>query len=344
MQTRALFDHIRGHLIEQRRNLAGWLQSTPAPERMMRLNAASDHAVSARLELLDVAIQKAEDQTLGMCEVCHDTVNARLLLMDYTSCVCLEHYTPEERRRLERELELSQVVQRALLPQVLPEIPGVQVAAFSRPAEIVGGDYFDFFRFRDGTYGLAIADVAGHGVSAGMIMASVQTALHTLVPLSETPLEVVQQLNRFFSRNVHVTMFITLFLARLDPASLILSYCNAGHNPPLVLHAPSNGADAATWLRPTGPAIGLVDDYLVTEQSTDLQLGDLMLFYTDGVIEATNPMDEEFGESRLVQLVQEQAHLAAPELVEALRHELNHFTAGKPLEDDTTVVACKVTP
>lgn len=342
METRVFFDHMRGHLVEKQRNLATWWRSAPASERNIRIGQAGEQAVQACLESLDIAIEKAEDQTLGFCEVCHGTVDARLLLMDYTSCICLDHYSPEEKRRLEWELELSQVVQRALLPQAMPDIPGMQLAAFSRPAQIVGGDYFDFFRFRDGAYGLAIADVAGHGVSAGLIMASVQTALHTLVPLSDTPLEVVQQLNRFFSRNIHVTMFVTLFLARLDRASLALSYCNAGHNPPMVLRAPANGAESTTWLRPTGPAIGIVDDFRITERSTTLQPGDLMLLYTDGVTEATNPKMEEFGENRLAELAQRRVHLAAKGVVEALRHELHHFTAGQQLEDDTTIVVCKI--
>ena len=342
METRVFFDHVRGHLIEKRSNLTTWLRSAPELKRNIRLGLAGEQAAQVCCESLDDAIEKAEDQTLGICEVCHGTVDARLLLMDYTSCICLDHYSPEEKRRLEWELELSQVVQRALMPQAMPDIPGVQLAAFSRPAQIVGGDYFDFFRFRDGAHGLAIADVAGHGVSAGLIMASVQTALHTLVPLSETPLEVVQQLNRFFSRNIHVTMFVTLFLAKLDLNSLTMSYCNAGHNPPMILRAPLNGADSTTWLRPTGPAIGIVDDFQITERSTTLKPGDLMLLYTDGVTEATNPKLEEFGEHRLGKLAQQRVHLAAMEVVEALRHELKHFVAGQELEDDATIVACKI--
>src|SRR5574342_227883 len=110
--------------------------------------------------------------------------------MDYTAHVCLDHYSDEERQRLESELELSQVVQRALLPQRAPRISGVEIAGFSRPAEIIGGDYFDFFKFRDGSHGLVIADISGHGVSAAMLMSSLQTAIQTMAPDLDSPAEV----------------------------------------------------------------------------------------------------------------------------------------------------------
>ena len=145
------------------------------------------------VHVIDHAIAQADDRTLGLCVVCHDYVEPELLEMDYTTCVCLDHLSAHAKRQLEDELELSQAVQRALLPQEIPAIPGLEVAAFSRPAQIVGGDYFDFVHFADGTHGLAIADVAGHGVAAGLLMASIQTALHTLVPLCDSPAEVMQR-------------------------------------------------------------------------------------------------------------------------------------------------------
>ncbi|MDZ7369000.1 MAG: SpoIIE family protein phosphatase [candidate division KSB1 bacterium] len=109
--------------------------------------------------MIDTALTKAENQMLGLSEICHDYVETDRLEMDFTAWVCIDHYSPEQKRRLEAELELSHKLQKALLPQHMPEIPGLQVAAFSQPAEIVGGDYFDFFRFRDDGYGFVIANV-----------------------------------------------------------------------------------------------------------------------------------------------------------------------------------------
>ena len=149
---------------------------------MLFRSCEDETCIDEHLHVIDESLVKLEDGTLGICEVCHGIVDENLLEMDYTACVCLDHYSDDERRRLESELELSQIVQRALMPKHAPHISGVEVAAFSRPAEIIGGDYFDFFKFKDGTHGLVIADVSGHGVSAAMLMSSLQTALQTIAP------------------------------------------------------------------------------------------------------------------------------------------------------------------
>jgi sigma-B regulation protein RsbU (phosphoserine phosphatase) len=340
--NRKAFEHIRESLLEKRQNLTEWLRTSPDQEKQVRLGPAKERAVQAHLQVLDAALEKATTETLGLCTVCHDYVGTDLLEMDYTTCVCLDHLSPQETRRLEYELELSQVVQKALLPQQVPGIPRLELAAFSRPAEIVGGDYFDFFRFGDGAYGLAIADVAGKGVSASLIMASIQTALRTLVPLNGSPVDVLRQLNRLFCHNINFTTFVTLFLGSFDQRTLTLTYSNAGHNPPLVFSKQDNGRDPISWLCPTGAAIGLIEESLFTLGTIILSPGDVLLFYTDGVTEAINSLQEQFGEGRLAALVREKSSLTAKELVRALRQALQHFTDGQPLADDTTIVVCKI--
>jgi sigma-B regulation protein RsbU (phosphoserine phosphatase) len=336
-----IFERIRGSLLETRHNLSDWLSRTPSPERDVRLGPASEGAMYAHLQVLDTSLEKVADQTLGVCTVCHEYVDPELLEMDYTACVCLDHFSEQEKRQLESELELSQVVQRGFLPQVIPDIPGLELAAFSRPAQILGGDYFDFLRFRDGGYGLAIADVAGHGISASMLMASVQTALRSLAPVSDLPIEVLGPINRIFVHNIHFNTFVTLFLAHFDPATRRLTYANAGHNPPLVYCPKPNGREAITWLRPTGAAVGLVEEAQFRSETLTLAPGDVLLLYTDGVTESRNPGQEQFGEHRLAELVQEGAGLPANELVRGLRQAMQDFSAGQPLDDDTTIVACK---
>jgi sigma-B regulation protein RsbU (phosphoserine phosphatase) len=246
------------------------------------------------------------------------------------------------RGQLEADLELSQKVQKALLPQHAPNIPGLDLAIFSRPAQIVGGDYFDFFQFPDGSHGLAIADVAGHGMSASLLMASVQTALRTLVLTTDSPVEVLGHLNRFFYHNVHLTTFVTLFLARFDPVRRTLTYGSAGHNPPLVYHPQTNGGNPITWLEPTGAAIGLVEGFQITMETITLAQGDILLLYTDGVTEAMNEADDQFGRERLAALVSREAHLPPKALVQAIRGELQAFTNGQPLADDTTIVVARM--
>lgn len=343
METLAFFDGVRSQLLTKRQRLAAWLGVASPHEQETRLGPASAREVQACLHDLDAAIAKAADGVLGICKICHDYVDGRLLMMDYNSCVCLAHFSPQERRQLEWELEQSQVVQRALLPQEVPQTPGLDVAAFSRPAQIVGGDYFDFFQYDDGAQGLAIADVAGHGLSASLIMANVQSALHTLAPLSHAPTAIVEGLNRFFCRNVHFTTFVTMFVGRFEPDGRTLSYVNAGHNPPLIVHG-GNGASAPTWLRPTAAAIGLVDEAAFRMDVVSLRASDVLLLYTDGVTEATGAADEEFGDERLVDFVAQYARQPAPDLVAGLYRRLVDFTGNHRLSDDTTLVAFKVLP
>ncbi len=260
--------------------------------------------------------------------------------MDFTATVCLGHYTEQELRQLESELELSQSVQRALLPAHVPAIPSYDIAAFSRPAQIVTGDYFDFLDFEDGTHGFVIGDVSGHGVSAGMLMTSLQTVFHTLAPEVDSPVDVLKRINRLYVHNIHFTTFVTLFFARLDTQSHRLSYASAGHNPPL-LYRSSNGESA--WLKPTGPAIGLVDDFGF--QCNDIQLGqgDILVLYTDGLVEAINPgQNEQFGYDRLLEIVRQSDGLHANELIQKVRQALNDFTQGALLTDDITLVVCRV--
>jgi sigma-B regulation protein RsbU (phosphoserine phosphatase) len=338
----SVFDRIRVNLLAKRHSLAEWLRAAPARTLQMRLGPAAEAGLKAHLSVLDTSIAKAKDHTLGRCQVCHGYVDPELLEMDYTSCICLDHFSEAERRLLEADLELAQKVQKALLPQQTPTIPGLELAVFSRPAQIVGGDYFDFFHFADGTHGLAIADVAGHGMSASLLMASLQTALHTLVPTANSPVEVLRHLNRFFVHNVHFTTFVTLFLACFDHTTQTLTYGNAGHNPPLLYCQHGNGSDPIYWLQPTGAAIGLVEEFQITTETVMLAQGDILLLYTDGVTEAMNAEEEQFGRERLSALVRQEPGLPAKELVQAVRQEVQAFISGEALADDTTIVVGKI--
>ncbi|NUQ38764.1 MAG: PP2C family protein-serine/threonine phosphatase [Caldilineales bacterium] len=338
-----VFARIRGSLIEQHQNLTHWLTITPPRKRAVRLGPIGEEAVHAHLQVLDTAIAKAADQTLGECQVCHLTIEPDRLAMDYTCCVCLDHYSPAEREQLEAELEMTTKVQQALLPQHAPTIAGLDLAAYSRPADIVSGDYFDFFQFQDAAHGLVIGDVAGHGMSASLLMASLQASLRTLVADHTAPAEVVRRLNLLFCHTIHLTKFVTLFVGRFDAQRRTLTYCNAGHNPPLLFRGKANGHAPFTWLRPTGAAIGLVEEFQFRAAQVELKPGDALLLYTDGVTEAINAQAEEFGEARLLDLLGETATWPAQEMARALRQRLGEFTRGQPPADDLTFVACKIT-
>jgi sigma-B regulation protein RsbU (phosphoserine phosphatase) len=333
-----VYGRIQEGLEEKQREITEFLEAAPETEKEICLGN-DENCIEEHLHVIETSLEKLEENTLGVCVVCHGYVDTQLLEMDYTAAVCLDHYSEDERRRLESELELSQVVQRALLPQRIPDIRGVELAAFSRPSEIIGGDYFDFFQFRDGTHGLVIADVSGHGVSAGMLMSSLQTAIRTMAPEAETPAEILERINRFYIHNIHFTTFVTVFMACFDPATLTLTYVNAGHNPPAVRRA---GNSSITWLKPTAPAIGLAEDFHARTETIGFSRGDSLLLYTDGVTEVLNISNEQFGQERLAELVEQHADRPAPDLLQAIRQAVSTFGGSRPLMDDVTMVALKI--
>ena len=335
-----LFGRFRESLVEQREKIEEWLQEAPVEEKQARLGPLDETAVREHLDVLNDAAVKAEDKTLGICTVCNDYVEISRLEVDYTASICIDHYTEEQRRKLEKELALSQKVQKALLPQQIPVIPGLELAAYSQPARIVGGDYFDFFNFQDGSHGFVIADVMGKGVAASLLMASLQASLRILVTEEQSPADVVKRLNQIFCHNINLTKFVTIFLARFEENSKTLQYCNAGHNPALLFRQDSE--QPVRWLDSTSAAIGLVEDFKFVCAEVILQPNDLLLLYTDGVTEALSPEEEEFGTDRLAEIVSRN-HSASPgELVAALRRTVQMFTNGKGLEDDTTILAARV--
>jgi sigma-B regulation protein RsbU (phosphoserine phosphatase) len=339
MQT-SVINLIREGLLEKKENLERWQVATPEPEKQIELGFADESAVQTELEVIDSSLQKMENGEYGSCEICHEAVDFELLQMDYSATVCLGHYTESELRQLESELELSQVVQRALLPQHVPSILGYDIAAFSRPAQIVTGDYFDFLPFEDGTHGFVVGDVSGHGVSAGMLMTSLQTVFHTLAPETDSPVDVLKRINRLYIRNINFTTFVTLFFAKLDPITRLLSYASAGHNPPLLYRSSTK---ESVWLKPTGPAIGLMQEYMVRQDSVQLHQGDILLLYTDGIVEALNPQGtEQFGYDRLLEVVRLNEGLPTNGLIQKIWQTLNDFTQDSLLADDITLVVCKV--
>src|SRR5688572_23283941 len=332
-----IYEQIQAGLDEKLQTVTEFLETASETEKDICLG--DEHCVDTHLQVIETSLAKIENHTLGICEICHESVDTELLQMDYTTTVCLGHYTEAELRQLESELELSQIVQRALLPQKMPTIEGLELAAFSRPSEIIGGDYFDFFKFRDGADGLVIADVSGHGVSAGMLMSGLQTALRTMAPDTDSPAEILEKINRFYIHNINFTTFVTVFLARFDPASLTLTYVNAGHNPPAVHR---KGSTEITWLAPTAPAIGLVEEFHPRTESIVFSKGDSLLLYTDGVTEVLNPSNNEFGQERLAEVLRQNSGLRAPDMLQVLRQGMSVFGDNKPLVDDVTMIALKI--
>jgi phosphoserine phosphatase RsbU/P len=326
---------LKENLWQRKQNIADFLKKTDESTISTRIGPNKKTDIDQQLHLFDQLLQKVEDKTLGLCEICHEPVEAARLEMDYNACVCLSHLSGEERSKLENDLELSQKVQQALLPHAIPSIKGLEIAAFSQPARIVGGDYFDFLQFKDGVPALAIADVMGKGMPASMLMSNLQASLRIITPENSMPAEVISRLNNIFCHNIRLTKFVTFFLGRFDETTRIFTYCNAGHNPPLLRH--SNGS--IEWLRPTGAAIGLIEQSNFYQQSVKLEKGTQLLLYTDGVVESFNKQEELFGEERLVEFFGHSYTLPPLQMITALRETLRKFTLSESLVDDTTIIA-----
>jgi sigma-B regulation protein RsbU (phosphoserine phosphatase) len=332
-------EDVQRGLAETRENLAHWIETTPEAKRRGQCCAGDESCVRQHMQVLDESLQKIQEGTFGVCEICHEAVDDALLRMDYTSTVCLGHFSEQELRQLESELELSQVVQRGLLPQSAPRIPGLSVAAFSRPAQIVSGDYFDFVEFSDGDHGIVMADVSGHGVSAGMLISSLQTAFQTLAPTSTSPLDVLERINHLYAHNIKFTTFVTMFFGKFEPATRKFRYANAGHTSAYVQRA----ADPdVTMLHPTGPAIGLMEGFAVRAEEVQLEQGDTLMLYTDGATEAMNDEGVQYGMDNLAKVIQTNRLLAPEQLIQKVIQDITTFTKGSQLADDLTLIAARV--
>jgi serine phosphatase RsbU (regulator of sigma subunit) len=227
------------------------------------------------------------------------------------------------------------------LPQYTTSLPGFEVAAFSDAARSVGGDYYDFIPLADGSVLVVIGDVSGKGISAALYTVKVQTMLQMFARESAEPCDLLDRLNRQLYRNLKRNYFLTLALVRLYPSGE-MTHCRAGHTPALLFDGEKKDC---VWLEPKGLAIGIKNGQ---EFSKKLELskrllkpGDLLLLFTDGVIETANGKLVEFGENRLAQVFARSSQ-APPESIKAmLLQELTLFRAGAELRDDTTFVVIK---
>jgi len=275
--------------------------------------------------------------------------------------------TEAVRERMERELEIAYEMQQSFLPQTLPKVPDVEIAATMRPAREVGGDFYDVIPLSGGRVGVLIADVSDKGVSAALYMALARTLLraHSLSArpqyLSDAlesaqvrrlmrsgslgalaALGAVRQTNDYLTEHHSEScMFVTLFYAVYDPQSRLLTYVNAGHNPPFLHNTLTGEHD---WLRPTDMIVGIMPDRPYEAQERQLSPGDVLVLYTDGVTEAFNPEHEMFGEERLVEVVRAHATASAQELVEAIETAVTAFAGQAPQSDDLTLLVMRCLP
>jgi len=249
-----------------------------------------------------------------------------------------------EKGRMERELQMAHELQASLLPGQPPHIPGWEFAACWLPAREVAGDYYDLFSLADGSLALVIADVCDKGMAAALFMALSRSIVRASLDGASSPAEGMARANRLIHADAAGGMFVTLFCARLEPGVGEVTYVNAGHNPPLLSRGAGDGG-SFTPLPPTGMALGVLADSTYEQGTVHLDPGDLILFYTDGVIDARNAQGESFGKERLERVLREHRQEDAPQVIAALELAVRAFAGGvAPFDDVTIMVAKRVQP
>jgi serine phosphatase RsbU (regulator of sigma subunit) len=253
-----------------------------------------------------------------------------------------------EQETLRRDIALASDVQRRLLPDAPPRAESADFAAVSIPARRIGGDYYDFVELRDREIGIALADVSGKGVAAALIMSVVQASLRIIASEGGiAPPRLLARMNEFVYRSTPASKYATFFYAQLDEQCRQLRYVNAGHNPPYLLRAAQGstvGSAPATIeeLSAGGTVVGMFPEMEYEEATVALCPGDVLLVFTDGVPEAHNPANEEFGEERLQQLLREIAHLPADEMSSRISAEMKNWIRDAEQYDDLTFIVMKV--
>jgi serine phosphatase RsbU (regulator of sigma subunit)/anti-sigma regulatory factor (Ser/Thr protein kinase) len=244
--------------------------------------------------------------------------------------------------RIQRDLEIAAEIQVSLLPQGLPEVPGVEFAVASLPATEVGGDFYDFFALDEDRLGIVVADVAGKGVPAAMLTSLVRTILRVEAGYGHSPQRVISQTNQALLQDLQrAESFVTVLVAYLDQTDLTLTYANAGHTPGLWLRADLGRFEQ---LAATTPPLGIQIPEIGGDRTLQLSPGDSILFYTDGVTETLSPDNQIFGGERLEEALAAHAGGTADDLVQSVLSAVRTFRRGAPWSDDITMIAMRVRP
>ncbi len=258
------------------------------------------------------------------------------------------HYTGlkadlDRKRQLDRDMQAAQQIQESLLPQHLPQIEGARLAAYNLPAFNIGGDYYDFIQIDGEHLGIAIADVAGKGIGGAMMMAVCQGVLRARAVQENSPARMLSELNRVLSANLAEDMFITMLYMILNTRTRELTFARAGHESP-VLKRISNGAPEP--LASAGIAIGLADaeifDSAIKDVSVQLAAGDVVVVYTDGITEALNEKNEEWGAATLLQTIDTESAGGVDALTKSIRDRIARHVGAQQQYDDMTLIALEV--
>ena len=354
-----------GELITRAHKGDGFRVSTAVRDKVMRERAsllvqdaaadsllrASQTIVQQKIKSLMAVPLQTETQVIGILYV--DTPNvlhpfdaealSLLTVFANIAAIRIEHARLVEVEHVERvmmhDLEQAADIQRSLFPQSPPVLPGLELSGRSLPCRSVGGDYFDYIPMADGRILVVVADVSGKGLAASLLMSSLQARVHALCELQTDVAKMVSRLNHSIKANTPDNKFITGFFAAIDPSTGEMEYSNAGHNAPVVVRQSGH----IELLTAGGPVLGILPNITYAGGRTRLETGDLLVMYSDGVSEAPNGKDEEFGEEAVGQIAAACLGRTADEVLMEIARQLRAFLGVcSPTDDVTLVVARKL--
>ncbi|HTT19089.1 MAG TPA: SpoIIE family protein phosphatase [Candidatus Sulfotelmatobacter sp.] len=260
----------------------------------------------------------------------------RELLQKLQHQVALAREQRQRQRQREEELSDAREIQASLLPKQLPEVRGYEIAAVNQPLRFVGGDYYNVVRIDDRRTAVCIADVAGKGLPAALLMSTLQAALQPLIAQKLAPGELCQRLNRILCEVMPVGKFISFFYGVLDSVENRLTYCNAGHNPPLLVRADG----ASSELDAQGAVLGQFPEWQYRQSDLEMRGGDRMLLFTDGLVEANSTNEEQFGKDNVISVARENPQSSAHALMELLLRAASEHCDGY-FQDDASLIVLK---
>ncbi len=311
---------LQEQLEERKRRLVEAVASTPR-----------NTGLAGLLREVDSALDRMAEGTYGLCLECHESVEKDRLLADPLVRYCLDHLTQSERTALQRDLDLASQVQRNLLPQKGLRVGGWETSYHFAPVGAVSGDYCDLIP-SDGQLLFLLGDVSGKGVAASMLMAQLHAMFRSLSQMSLPLGQIVTLVNRFFCESALAGQYATLVCGLAKPSGEVEIH-NAGHCPAIVV-----GRGGVIRIESTGMPLGMFMETEFSATRLQLECGDTLFLYTDGLSEASN-LSDEYGVDRVIKLVRQQATRQPAELIAACLDDVRAFTNGGPSFDDVTVLA-----
>ena len=315
-----------------RTDLINWRERLEATAK----NSADTMQLGGLLREVSAAIERLGQEGYGVCQVCHDLIGQAAMNVDPLAKTCLSCFTPEQLKELEQDLDRAWLIQGELLPKQNMKFNGWEVSYHYEPAGPVSGDYCDLVSLDNGDLYFLIGDVAGKGVAASLLMSRLHAIFRSLIGAGLGVSQLVERANELFAETSMRPYYATLVCGKAAPSGEV-EICNAGHCSPLLLKDGGVSSIAATGL-----PIGMFCQERYTSTQLKMDKGDRLLLYTDGLSEARNHNDHEYGEDRLGAVLAECHQLPAVALVNRLITDVNEFSLVRPMSDDLTVMAIEL--